>query len=290
MDVTPPLTALRAFEAAARTGSLTKAGAELNVTHAAIAQQIRRLEAWFDAPLMRRAGRGVEVEPEAERLAAQLSAAFAAIQKASADFAARRAESPLKIAATPLFARHWLLPRLSRFSQRHPEIGFTIAPSTRTVDLAAAGFDIAFRWGDGDWPELDAALIDKSVMGVFASRALAKTLPSRRLADLARAPWVQEAGTDEVAAWLSAQGEAARPAVIVDVPGDYCLPAIKEGQGLGFAVRLWLEEEIAAGEIVQLATASAAPNGGYYLCTPKARLRPQAHAFATWAREEIAGG
>ena len=118
----PPYLALRALAAVARQRSVTKAAAELNVTHAAISHQIKSIESWFGRPLFTRSGRGIE--PDADALALGLVVDDAIAQMANACSAiSRRHQGPdLTIAIIPSFASWWLVPRLPVFQERHPEI------------------------------------------------------------------------------------------------------------------------------------------------------------------------
>ena len=121
----PSLAALRAFEVAARTGSYSAAAQELNVTHAAVAQHVRTVEAHLDKALMIRNGRGMAPTEIGAALAATLSAGFGQIiegvKQATDDIEAR----PLAVSVTPSFAENWLMPRLTRFWAAHP--GFSLS-------------------------------------------------------------------------------------------------------------------------------------------------------------------
>lgn len=284
----PPLTALRAFEAAARTGSLTQAAIELNVTHAAISQQVKRLEAWFHTPLLRRAGRGVEPTAEGALYAAELVEGFNVLRQASEALSHKREVSPLKITSTPAFASNWLLPRLQRFSQRNPDVGFTIAPTTEAIDFGRSDYDVAFRYGPGGWKGMETELAVRSNFILVGARDLVARYSFKRTEDFAAAPWVQETGTDEAAKWLASRGVDMRPSQSIEMPADYCLAAIRDGQGLGLVVRLWIEDDLKASRLIELASDEADPNRGYHLCYHAPPHRPYVKAFLSWAREEIA--
>ena len=125
----PPLSALRAFAAYADRGSVAEAGQALNVSHAAISQQIRNLETWLGVSLLDRSGRRMRLTPEGERLAASLAEGFGTILHMTDELTGRDADRPLEISATPGFAATWLMPRLPSFRARHPDVSLTLDPS-----------------------------------------------------------------------------------------------------------------------------------------------------------------
>ena len=149
MDALPSLAALRAFEAAARTGSLSAAGRELNVTHAAVGQQVRRLEAELGRRLLRREGRGVATTEDGARLAAGLAAGFGAIRRALAAFAAEDAARPLRLTTTPNFAANFLMPRMGAFRRAHPEVALRLDPTPALSEIGPEGAELAVRYGEG---------------------------------------------------------------------------------------------------------------------------------------------
>ena len=131
----PPLSALRAFEAAARNGSLSAAARELNVTHPAIAQQVKKLEEWFGVPLLQRAGRGVAVTAEGTVLARELGDGFETLRRAVESMDAAATKRPLGITLTPSFAASWLMPRYAGFREAHPDIEVLFNPSAVVVEI-----------------------------------------------------------------------------------------------------------------------------------------------------------
>ncbi len=165
MAALPSLAALRAFEAAARTLSFSEAGREMNVSHAAVAQNVRRLEAELGRPLMARSGRGLALTADGAALARGLSEGFGTIRATLAAFAADDAARPLRITMTPNFAVGFLIPRLGGFHRAHPEVELDLDPSARVVDLAAGGVDLAIRYGNGGWPGLETGAADPHAQG-----------------------------------------------------------------------------------------------------------------------------
>ncbi len=285
----PPLTSLRAFEAAARHGSLSAAARELNVTHAAIAQQVKKLEEWFGTKLMQREGRGVAPTPRGAGLAAGLAEGFTAMQAAVDAMAEDDATRPLKITLTPSFAAQWMMPRLGAFRAAHPEIEIMLNPTSVTIDLAADDYDVAFRFGGGDWPGLDAERVMESGHAVFAATSLLAGRKVETPADVAALPWVQELGMDERRVWLKAHGVEEEPGArnILHLPGHLILDAIRRGEGVGNTGRTWFTDDIARGEVVALFDDGEATDIGYWIVTRPPPHREPLKAFLKWVRAEI---
>lgn len=145
------LRSLQAFAAVARAGSVVAAAEELAVTPSAISHLLRQLEHRLGVPLVRRQGRGLAVTGDGERLAASVGPAFMSIGDALGEFMRRGSE--LRISLLSSFAMHWLIPRLSRFQSRHPDVELLLSTSTRLVDFAREAFDCAIRLGTGRWPD-----------------------------------------------------------------------------------------------------------------------------------------
>ena len=141
----PPLSSVRVFEAAARHGSFKKAAEELNITASAVSHAVQNLEDWLGLALFQR-GRGKLglTEPGAA-YAAAVGEALKAVAEATARLPGRRSQGRLSISAAPGFASRWLMPRLSRFTDRYPEIGVDIETSLKPVDLPMEGIDAAIR-------------------------------------------------------------------------------------------------------------------------------------------------
>ena len=281
----PPLSALRAFEAAARHRSLSAAARELNVTHPAIAQQVRRLESWFDTPLLIRAGRGVEPTEAGMRLATGLSEGFATIHRTIEAMVAD--DAPLHVTLTPTFAVSWLMPRLGGFREAHPDISLTLDPTTDTVDFKRGTHDLGIRFGKGDWPDLDVERLLPSDLVVAAAPSLLAGHVVEKPADLLTLPWIQDLGTDELRVWMAGQGvEDARPRSVDQMPGHMMLDAIRRGQGIGITGRAWLADDIATGRVVTLFDREQSPDLGYWIASRPGVKRASVKAFVKWLKAE----
>lgn len=286
----PSLTALRAFEAAARTLSFSEAGREMNVSHAAVAQSVRKLEGELGRPLMRRAGRGLALTPDGALLARGVSAGFDAIRAALEAFAEEDAARPVRVTLTPNFAVGFLIPRLGGFRRAHPEVELDIDPSARVVDLSDGRIDLAIRYGDGGWPGVESRLLVPSPRIISAAPSLVAGREVARLEDLAGFPWLQEQGTEELVRWLAERGlEGAHGMGGAYLPGYMIHPALLEGQGIAISGKVFVQADLDAGRLVSLFE-DEDPDGrlGYHIVRRPGPERPAVQAFTRWLRREAA--
>lgn len=281
----PPLPALRAFAAFVDTGSLSAAGAALNVSHAAISQHLRQLERHLGLTLLDRSGRALRLTPEGEQLAQATQSGFQRIADTVDALTAADAARPLHVSTTPNFAVSWLMPRLVDFQAHHPDVNIMIDPTPQVVELARGGIDICIRYGDGTWPGVEAEPLLTSPMVVVAAPSLMGSRTVKSPADLAGAPWVEELGTSEATRWMAENGldpDAARQRMAM--PGNMMLDAARNGQGLAVTVRAFVEADLAAGRLVALFTAPR--TSGYHIVTRSGVHRPALKAFVKWLRKQ----
>ena len=277
----PPLPALRAFAAYADTRSLTAAGAALNVSHAAISQQLRQLERHLDIALFDRSGRALEFTAAGQQLADATLTGFQRMADVADALTGEEAARPLHVSTTPTFAAFWLMPRLPDFQTRHPRFNIMIDPTIQLVDLQPGGIDIAIRYGSGHWPGLEATPLLASPMVVVAAPALMGDRVVERPADLADAPWLEELGTSEGSRWLAAHGVGeASGRRVTTLPGNLMLDGVRNGQGVAVTVRAFVEADLRAGRLVTLFTADEP--GGYHIVTRPGVQRPPLRAFCRW--------
>ncbi len=284
----PPLTSLRAFEAAARHGSLSAAARELNVTHPAVAQQVRRLEEWFGTRLIERAGRGMAPTAAGARLAAGLGDGFTAIARAVGEIGADAENRPLRITLTPSFAVSWFMPRVGQFRAAHRGIELMVNPTSEIIDLVADDYDVGFRFGRGEWPGLQVERIVATDIALIASAEFVERWSISRVEDLVDVPWVQELGRDEARTWLAAHG---LPGIevknLLNVPGSLVLDAFRRGEGVGLTARSNVSSDIEAGRLVALFEDEADPMVGYYMVYRPAPHREPLKQFLRWVRRTV---
>lgn len=276
------MSALRAFAAFAEQGSVQAAGAGLNVSHAAISQQIRNLEAHLGVQLLDRAGRSAVLTVEGRRLADALLDGFTTIAERVEELTMQEGVRPLHVATTPQFASNWLVHRLPAFRAKHPEIDIMIDPNPALTDPKPGGIDLCIRYGDGNWPGLEAQELVHTPIAVVAAPELIGDRKVESALDLADLPWLQELGTSEASLWLEENGvaEGATKGGMIHLPGNLLQHAARNAQGVAVSTRIWVEDDLAAGRLVQLF--EGAFEKGYHVVSNPATLRPAAKAFRAW--------
>lgn len=278
----PPMSALRAFAAFAERGTVQAAGAGLNVSHAAISQQIRNLEARLGVQLLDRTGRSAVLTVEGRRLADALLDGFTTIAERVEELTFQEGVRPLHVATTPQFASNWLLHRLPDFRAKHPEVDIMIDPNPARTDPRPGGIDLCIRYGDGNWQGLEAQELIPTPLAVVAAPELIGDRKVESASDLADLPWLQELGTSEASLWLEEHGVAkgAAKGGMIHLPGNLLHHAVRNAQGVAVGTRVWVEDDLAAGRLVLLFEDSF-EKGYHVVCNP-AILRPAAKAFRAW--------
>ncbi len=283
----PSLGSLRAFAAVADAGSYTRAGSALNVSHAAVSQQVKALEERLGVPLVAREGRGIVLTEEGESLARDIATGFAAIHRGVEALTGTDTRRPVQVTMSPAFAVRWLMPRILDFQQRHPEITLMLNPTAEVVELKPGGIDLAIRYRDAHGPKTKVDPVLIADMVVVATPTL---LGAREIADPARLvelPWLQEYGTNEVADWLARHGVTSeRPLMITHMPGNLIMDAVRRGDGITYTARPWVAEELRSGELVELFSDEAF--GTYYIQTRPGVLRPPVKTFVEWLKRQAA--
>ncbi|MCA0929235.1 LysR family transcriptional regulator [Ruegeria profundi] len=281
----PPLASLKAFHAFAETGNVVQAGALLNVSHAAISQQLRALEKHLGAALLDRSGKSMTLTADGEKLARALHLGFGAISDAVADLLHITQDRPVHVSLTPSFAASWLMPRLPAFQSEYPDVPLALDPTPALVSLRPGGVDVAIRYGEGDWPGLNSELLLQSPMVIVAAPALLKGRTSMTPDELSQLPWFEELGTTEATTWLAQQGVEHGPrAGRIALPGNLMLEALRAGQGVTVTARHFVEADIKAGRVVELFHEPS--RRGYHIVTADAPIRPAVKAFVGWIRRQ----
>jgi len=281
----PPLNSLRAFATVAETGSYSKAGAALNVSHAAISQQVKALEARLGVSLVIRQGRGVALTSEGTALARDLAAGFAAIHRGVESLTGADAKRPVQVTMTPAFAVSWLMPRITDFQQRHPGVTLMLNPTGEVMDLAPGGIDVAIRFCDGTWPGMEVRPFLLPDLVVVGTPSLIGTKDVTDPASLVELPWLQELGTNEVAEWMKRRGiTPKKPLAIIHMPGSMIMEAVRRGDGLTYTPRIFVDEEIRAGKLLEVSSENDV--GGFYIATRPGVLRQPVRTFVTWLKRQ----
>jgi LysR family glycine cleavage system transcriptional activator len=283
----PPLAALRAFAAFTEHGNVIAAGQALNVSHAAISQQLRALEAFLDVPLLDRSGRAMELTEEGKLLARAVELGFGAIGTAVQDLGTTTSGRPLHVTCTPTFAAHWLMPRLADFRSNYPGADLMIDPTGELVDPQIGGVDVALRYGLGDWPGLEAEMLLPSSLIVVAAPDLIGSHPVSTPADLLDLPWIEELGTTEASHWFRSRGvQPERLRTRIHLPGNLLLDGARDGQGVAVMVRYFVEADVRAGRLLALFEEDQV--GGYFIVSRPGVQRPILRDFVRWLRKQMA--
>ncbi len=280
----PSLPALRAFEAAARTGSLSEAARELNVTHAAIAQHLRTVETHLGLTLMQREGRGMALTPDGQRLAPPLTAAFDQIAAAVQAVTDADAARPLAVTLTPSFAAKWLMPRLGKFWALHADIPLALHPERRSIDLAREGMDLGIRFGTGQWPGLDAEMLAPANFTVVGAPSLLGDRVALTPAEMTAMPWVIETDWPEQIAWLRNIGIDTDKITPTFIPTEeLALAAAREGYGLHVELTALIADDLASGRL-RAVHCDCAETLGYHMVTRPGAVKPALRTFMRWLK------
>jgi LysR family glycine cleavage system transcriptional activator len=278
----PSLSALRAFEAAARLESLSDAARALNVTHAAISQHVRSLEAELGVSLLVRAGRRMALTDEGAVLAASLNDGFGTIASGITELRDRAAGKPLTLSLTPAFAENWLMPRLGGFWAAHPEIKLSLQPSHELVDLERDRVDAAIRFGDGNWPGLKVQRVVDARFTVVATPELI----ARSAGPMAAKPWLFSPGFNEAEVWARREKliDDATPITRVDT-SSLSLAAVRSGHGVSVQPIALVASDIKNGTL-ELLHKDSSERLGYDLVTRNGPMAPPLSAFVDWIRAQ----
>ena len=292
-DRLPPLTALRAFDAAARHMSFARAAEELNVTPAALSYQIKSLEEHLGAPLFRRLNRAVELTEAGQALAPGAADGFQTL--AAAWRAAQRLQDDqtLTVTAGPAFTAKWLAPRLYEFAQSHPEIELRFSASLKTMDFGRDAIDVAIRFGYAPPPNLYSLPLAEEWVTPVMTPALAERYPDP--ASLRDAPLIFDSSIDfldppcDWPAWFRAVGIDFTPTHGPRFSqADHAVDAALAGVGVALGRRALVIKDIAEGRLVAPYGIALSTGAKFrFLCPLGTENRPQIKAFRDWILAEI---
>jgi len=294
----PSLNALRAFEAAARHRSFTKAAQELNVTQAAVSHQIKALEESLGLPLFERLNRALVLTDAGREYLPILSEAFDLIDVATRRLARSHSQGALKISIIPSFAAKWVLPRLPRFRERHPDIDVLLSAKEAMVDFGRDDIDIGLRFGPGRYPGLAVEpLMTDRKFPVCSPKLLHGRHPLREPEDLRFHTLLQDdvdvlndGITITWTKWLQAAGvhsvDGGRGPGFTD--SSMVLAAAIAGHGVALARASLAGDDIASDLLVKPFGPELRTVYSYWMVTrPDGLDSPKVQAFRTWLLEEV---
>lgn len=291
MNASPPLNALRAFEAAMRLNSFSRAADELSVTPGAVAQQIRHLEEWLGVALFTRHIRRIQPTADGIAYAASVLPPLREIVQASVGVRERHSQG-VRVTMPPGFAAKWFAPRMARFLTRYPLVALHVSSSTALATFESEPFDLAIRHFDGKAPGLEARLLCADASHVYCSPEYAQRLALKHPADLARATLLRDTFHPHWDAWLTtfAGLDQVHMAGIASVHVDQTLLAVEaavHGQGALITSALLVEAEIAAGTLIEPFDANLPLEKAFYIVhAGRAELREPVRVFRDWLLAE----
>ncbi|KJV09397.1 hypothetical protein VZ95_11755 [Elstera litoralis] len=282
----PNLAALRAFEAAGRHLSFSRAADELFVTQGAVSRHVQTLEQDLGLSLFERT-RPLTLTPHGAAYHTAIRQAFAGMIAATRTARAEAAAPRRKIRVTLLasFAAHWLMPRLPAFEAAHPEIELILEPNVRWVDPASGQIDLALRYGKGGYDGLAECFLPETLVPVISATYPAptlETLPAHRL--------LHPSDTWEWRDWLAAQGIALASIPQQQALADYniTLQAARDGLGVAMGRLNLVGPLIARGDLIALPLPRLAGVFGHWSIIDPARVDdPALTAVRTWLRQTV---
>lgn len=289
----PPLSAVRAFEAAARHGSFTRAAAELGMTQAAVSYQIKLLEERLGLPLFQRQARRVVLTETGERLGMSVTDAFDGLRGAFAAVT-ETAEGVLSIQAMPTIAANWLAPRLGRFQCANPSLAIRLVPQAVQREPEVDDCDVVIRRGSGQWPGLEAHWLMTNeytpLCGPGLFRGLGRAPEPSDLLAVPRfgclsswASWFAAAGTPVV--------EGPNEVRIDLVVQQFEVTAALAGNGAVLASPALFRRELNQGVLVQPFDAMLRDGQDYWLTYPvRRRNSRKIRLFRDWLLKEARDG
>ncbi len=291
----PPLNALRAFEAAGRHLSLTRAAEELHVTPAAVSHQIKTLEDYLGVKLFRRMNRALLLTDAGQACLPRLRQGFEHLAEAVDAARLQIAHQALTVSVAPSFGSKWLVPRLDHFYAEYPGVDVRVDASTRLVDPLREDIDLCIRYGQGNYPGLHVECLIADEVSPVCSPDLLKgdkapqTPQDLRHQTLLHADLPFKDGYPDWRMWLAAAGVKN-----VDVDrgprfsmASMAVQAAISGQGVALAGRVLVEDDIRAGRLVNPFEVRFPVKFAYYLVCPEAITRePRIVAFVNWLKEE----
>lgn len=287
----PPLNALKAFEAAARHLSLTRAAEELHVTHGAVSRHVAHLEEFLGCRLFERRPQGLELTARGRELAFETRLAFERLAAAAVAMRTLPNENVVTVSTLPSVAARWLVPRLYKFQERHPDMEIRVSTSAQTVNFNQDGIDFAIRWGRGpSWPGTHSEkLFALTEFPVCSPKLLQGEHALRTPNDLAHAVLLHDRDYAHWERWLRLAGADkvnARKGIVSEDMNVLLQTAI-EGGGVVLASEPLSAAAIHAGWLVKPFIIEMPLEQSYYLVYPDKRPPgPALQAALEWLREE----
>jgi LysR family glycine cleavage system transcriptional activator len=288
----PSLNALKAFEATARQESFTKAANELCVTQGAVSQQVKALEAELGIRLFRRERQRLVITDAGRAYLEVVRDAFDRLSMGTEQLLQRQKSGTLTITTSPNFAAKWLVHRLGRFSEAHPQIDLRVSASMQHVDFAREDIDLALRHGDGLWPGMHVTrLCTEELFPVCSPKLLGGRGALRSLGDIKHHTLLHTNSKNDWTQWLtraSVNGVDIKHGVVFN-QASMAIDAAVDGQGIALARTALASWDLIAGRLVRpFPQALEAPYAFWIVCPKSAADLPKISAFRNWVLKEAA--
>ncbi|MDW4550659.1 LysR substrate-binding domain-containing protein [Defluviimonas sp. D31] len=295
----PSLSLFHTFEAVARRKSFTLAADELCLTQSAVSRQIRALEDQLGLPLFRRLHRAIEPTAEGRRLFESVTRGLREIEDCVAGLRAATENPQITVAASVAFSYYWLMPRLERFSARHPEIDLRILATDQRVDLRQEGVDVAILYGSGQWEGARSYLLFGERVYPVCSQAYLRSHPELRSAsDMLDQTLLHLDGGGNIwggvdwRVWLATQGATGQPVRRGVRLNSYpmIIQAAEAGRGVALGWSYITDPMLAEGRLVCPVDKVLETREGYYVGALETDADdPDIASFLQWIRDEVDG-
>ena len=287
----PPLNPLRAFEAAARNRSLTKGAEELSVTHGAVSHQIKALEASMGVALFRRDGRQLALTEHGAELLPAVTSAFDTIAAATARMTRPATSGSLSVACVPALMSFWLIPRLTGFTARFPEVRLTLRAGNDQAAIHDPSIDVAILYGDGNWPGCWTTLWARFNLFPVLSPSAINAHPVRSVRDIGKHR-ILHADDDgqEWRTWLTAADALDLEQGKHDFMGDarMATEAALAGHGVALGDSLTAASLLRTGQLVAPVNLTVPARHAFFVaCRSDLRAAPIVDVFINWLFGQI---
>ncbi|WP_426441304.1 LysR family transcriptional regulator [Bradyrhizobium genosp. P] len=287
----PSTALLSAFEAAARTGSVTLAARELSLTQSAVSRQIKLLEEQLDVELFVRQRQSIQLTAAGEAYAREIRDALRKISTASFNLHANPRGGTLNLAILPTFGTRWLAPRLPKFLAQNPGITVNLTTRLTYFDFRTEALDAAIHFGPRDWPGAEMALLRSEEVVPACSPELKKQYRFRKAGDLKEAPLLSNSARPNAwDQWFSAQNiEGASGQTMYFDQFATVAQAAMVGIGIALLPTFLIQDELASGKLVRALNLPMESPERYYLVWPPERsTHPPLVVFRDWLLAETA--
>jgi LysR family glycine cleavage system transcriptional activator len=288
----PQLNALKSFEAAARHESFTRAAEELCVTQSAVSHQVKALEAELGVKLFSREYQRLVITEAGSEYLSVVRDALDRIAIGTQRLVKRQNSGALTVSTSPDFAAKWLVHRLGRFAEAHPEIDLRISAAMHHVDFAREDVDVAVRHGDGNWAGLHVEnLCAEELFPVCSPRLIPGFDRVVNPSDLLKFPLLHLDDRTDWSRWLETAGivgvEVSHGPILNHA--SMLIDAAADGQGLALARTVLAAWDLITGRLVRPLAGSLQLSKTYWIVCPKAAaMLPKIATFRDWLRSEAA--